>query len=47
MRYKASRQQKRLGGLHESQISTEDAKLAITSVLAELAETMNRKERKV
>lgn len=34
-------------GVHESQISMDYAKLAITTVLAELAETMNRKERKV
>lgn len=38
-----------LGGgvVHESQISMDYAKLAIRTVLAELAETMNRKERKV
>lgn len=34
-------------GVHESQISMDCAKLAITTVLTELAETMNKKKRKV
>lgn len=34
-------------GVHECQINMDYAKPAITNMLAELAETMNRKERKV